>query len=117
MGQLAAQITLEDLLVRVAEATAGAAVIADECQAHVGLLLERSGDRLADHVELQRLDALSQTLHGLTRVLARASASAPSSTRLNAGGLVEGIGLQALADRITGAARGALEPAGELELF
>jgi hypothetical protein len=113
----AGAIQLEEVLVRIAEATASAAVIADECQAHVGTLLARAGDSLGDHADLQRLDALSQTLHGLTMIIARTSAHAPSGSEVLLDPLVKGIGLKALADRITGAARPALGPAGELDLF
>jgi len=111
-------VLLDQVLVRVAQAVASAAVVADECQAYVGVLLETVGPREVDHHQLQQLDLLSQTLHDLTRIIARTAAHASPESSVNPAHLVEGVGLQSLVNAIGGGSvAAATAPAGDLDLF
>lgn len=118
MPATADTILLDQVLVRVAQAVASAAAVADECQAYVGVLLETVSPQQADHHQLQQLDLLSQTLHDLTRIIARTAAHATPASSVNPAQLVEGIGLQALVNAIGGGnAAASTAPAGDLDLF
>lgn len=105
---------------RMAGTLAHAAALTDECQHHVSDLLALVQDRPDAAADLQRLDLLSQMLHGLERMLHRAAAAAPGEAALDVGALIEGIGLGDLVLRI-GAGETApaapAEDAGDFEAF
>jgi len=110
-------IPLDEALVRLAEAAAGAAMTAEDCQAHVGALLGQDAAAAKAHGGLQRLDALTQTLQGMTRILARLAIHVPAGVTIETEGLVDGVGLADLADLVRDGVRRAPAPDGELELF
>lgn len=111
------QLPLRLLLERVGHAIAAAAVLSDVCQAHVGDLFEGVDARDGDHHRLQRLDLLSQTLHGLAHAVAEAAARAPASIMVDPAPILSGINLKALAASLAGTTLAEDHPAGECEMF
>lgn len=69
------------------------------------------------HAGLQRLDALTQTLQGMTRILARLAIHVPPGLTVETAGLVDGIGLAELAELVRDGSRNAAVSDGEMELF
>lgn len=112
-GQLSLQLFLE----RVAQAIGAAAALSDDCQAHVGDLVEGVNARDGDHHRLQRLDLLSQTLHGLAHAVGEAAAHAPASIMVDPAPILSGINLTALAASLAGTTVTEDHPAGECEMF
>lgn len=110
-------ITLDEALVRLAEAAAGATIVAEDCQGHVGALLDGTAVAARSHAGLQRLDALTQTLQGMTRILARLAIHVPPGLTVETAGLVDGIGLAELAELVRDGSRNAAVSDGEMELF
>jgi hypothetical protein len=108
-------------LSRMATTLAHAATLTDECQHHVSDLLALAQDRPDAAADLQRLDLLSQMLHGLVRMLQRAADAAPEDATLDVAGLIEGIGLGDLVMRIgageAGVVLGHAADSGDFEAF
>ena len=105
---------------RMAGTLTHAAALTDECQHHVSDLLAMVQNRPEAAADLQRLDLLSQMLHGLERMLHRAAAAAPGGAILDIESLIEGIGLGDLVLRIgAGEAPPTLsaDDAGDFEAF
>lgn len=93
-------LPLGTALSRMATTLAHAAALTDECQHHVSDLLALAQDRPDAAADLQRLDLLSQMLHGLERMLQRAADAAPDGASLDVAELIAGIGLGDLVLRI-----------------
>ncbi|MFA7262445.1 MAG: hypothetical protein WC068_05430 [Caulobacter sp.] len=111
------QLPLQQFLVRVAHAIGAAAALSDDCQAHVGDLFDGAEARDGDHHRLQRLDLLSQTLHGLAHAVGEAAARAPATIMVDPAPILSGINLKALAASLTGTTLAEDHPAGECEMF
>lgn len=113
-------LPLGTALSRMAGTLAHAAALTDECQHHVSDLLALVQDRPDAAADLQRLDLLSQMLHGLERMLHRAAEAAPGGAELDVDKLIEGIGLGDLVLRIGAGDTSAAAPAddaGDFEAF